>query len=227
MEKLALHPNAFIRPSPSGGTLGGVAQRTREASLLCEAAGFDIIIIETVGVGQSEAAVRSMVDCFLLLTVTGTGDELQAIKRGVMELADVLIVNKADGDNRLRAERLASDLRRALHYLPQATPGWNTSVHPVSSLSGDGMNELWATITRFRDTMTASGQFESRRKSQIKDWFYSLLRERALESVLTHSAVSSELPSIEKDVSQGTLDVGAAVDEVMNHFLKAMRQHPS
>ncbi len=159
MELLSRNKNAFIRPSPSGGVLGGVARKSRETMIVCEAAGFDVIIVETVGVGQSEITVRSMVDLFLLLQIAGAGDELQGIKKGVMERSDLIVVNKADGDNLLRANAARADYERILHYLQPSTEGWKTQALTCSAYTGDGIGELWGVIEEFRTATTASGAF--------------------------------------------------------------------
>jgi LAO/AO transport system kinase len=164
MENLAKQPNAFIRPSPSGGTLGGLTRKSRETLLLCEAAGYDVILVETVGVGQSETTVRSMVDFFLLIVITGAGDELQGMKKGVMELADAVLVNKADGGNELKAQGTRVEYDRILHYLRPATEGWVTHAHTCSSTTGKGINEIWGVIMKFMETVKESGIFAERRK---------------------------------------------------------------
>ncbi|MEF3275531.1 MAG: methylmalonyl Co-A mutase-associated GTPase MeaB [Chloroflexus sp.] len=215
MEQLARHPNAYIRPSPSGGSLGGVARKTRETLLLCEAAGFDIVLIETVGVGQSETAVRGMVDFFLLLMLAGAGDELQGIKKGVIELADALVITKADGDNKARALAAQAEYRHALRYLAPATPGWKPPVRTCSALTGDGIAEVWHEIERFRTTTTASGVFTARRREQARDWLYSLIDEQLRTLFFAHPAVRARLPAIEQEVVAGNLPVVSAVQQLL------------
>ena len=205
MEKLSQDKNAFIRPSPSGGTLGGVTRKTRETILLCEAAGYDVILVETVGVGQSEIAVRSMVDFFLLLMLTGAGDELQGIKRGIMELADALVVNKADNANKEPAQSLAQDFNKFLHYLQPATKGWTTKAVACSSVTNEGVPEVWQMIGEFQSAMKESGSFESRRKTQAKDWMYAMVEEQLLSDFRSHEGVKSILPEIEQAVLSGDL----------------------
>ncbi|MDR3076993.1 MAG: methylmalonyl Co-A mutase-associated GTPase MeaB, partial [Synergistaceae bacterium] len=177
MENLSRHKNAFIRPSPSGGTLGGLTRKSRETMLMCEAAGYDVILVETVGVGQSEAAVRSMVDFFLLMVLTGAGDELQGIKKGVMELADAIIVNKADGGNVVKADATRAEYDRILHYLRPATEGWETKAHKCSAATGDGIDEIWELIGRFMETVKRSGVFGERRRQQVLSWVYTMVED--------------------------------------------------
>ena len=215
MERLASHPNSFIRPSPSGGTLGGVAKRTRESMLLCEAAGFDLILVETVGVGQSEVMVRSMVDLFLLLTITGAGDELQSIKKGVMELAEIVAINKADGANLPRAKSTRVELQRILKFLTPATPGWDTKVVTVSSLEGTGLDLLWEDVEQFIRSSKERGLFASRREQQLADWLHTLLREELTERFFKDPKVAELLPTLETRVLSGELDVGTAVSMLL------------
>ncbi|WP_322821259.1 methylmalonyl Co-A mutase-associated GTPase MeaB [Chloroflexus sp.] len=214
MERLARHPNAYIRPSPSGGSLGGVARKSRETLLLCEAAGFDIVLVETVGVGQSETAVRGMVDFFLLLMLAGAGDELQGIKKGVIELADALVITKADGDNRARAMAAQAEYRHALRYLTPATPGWKPPVRTCSALTGDGIAEIWQEIERFRTELTASGVFTARRREQARDWLYTLIDEQLRTLFFAHPAVRNRLPTLEQAVVEGTMPVVSAVQQL-------------
>lgn len=218
MEKLARDPNAFIRPSPSGGTLGGVTRKTRETILLCEAAGYDTILIETVGVGQSEITVRSMVDFFLLLLITGGGDELQGFKRGVIEIADALVVNKADGDNKNRAESLMHDYQQVLHYLMPATVGWRTPVRTCSSLTGDGIAGIWEVIENFRRNTTESGVFADRRKHQVRDWLHAMIDEQLRSRFHHHPGVNDILPGIEKAVMDGDLPATTAARLLLDKF---------
>jgi LAO/AO transport system kinase len=205
METLGRRREAFIRPSPTEGALGGVARKSRETVLVCEAAGFDVVLVETVGVGQSEVTVRSMVDFFLLVLIAGAGDELQGMKRGVMELADAVAVNKADGDNRVKALAFRLELQRVLHYLQPATPGWVTEARSCSALSGEGVPELWASIEDFHQQTVATGIFERRRRSQTVAWVHSLAREHLERSFVAHPAVREALDEVERAVAAGEL----------------------
>lgn len=218
MERLAGHPNAYIRPSPTGGSLGGVTRKSRETMLVCEAAGFDVILVETVGVGQSEIAVRGMVDFFLLLMLAGAGDELQGIKKGIIELADALLINKADGANRPHATAAQADYNRALHYLAPATPGWRTRAHTCSALTGDGIAEIWSEIERFRAVTEESGVFAERRRSQARDWVYSLVEDYLHTRFFTHPGVQAQLPAVEAAVTAGELPVTTAVQTLVRTF---------
>jgi len=218
MDALSRKKHAFIRPSPSGGTLGGVARKSQETMLVCEAAGFDVVLIETVGVGQSEVTVRSMVDFFLLLVLTGAGDELQGIKRGVMELADALVINKADGDNRLRAQSTKAEYDRILHYLQPATEGWITRAFTCSSLTGEGVEEIWAVIEDFREKTVKSGVFYDRRRAQILDWVYTMVWEHLRIRFLNHPGVAAITPKVEQDVLNGKLSATMAVRELIDTF---------
>jgi LAO/AO transport system kinase len=218
MEKLSRHKESFIRPSPSGGALGGVARKTRETILLCEAAGFDIILVETIGVGQSEITVRSMVDFFLLLQIAGAGDELQGIKKGVMELADVIVVNKADGDNVIRAEATRADLEQALHYMQPATSGWNTKVLTCSSLTKNGIPEIWNVIDKFRKQMKNNGSFKGRRRLQIAQWLHSLINEQLKLSFYSNPQIQKILPEIEKQVLNREMATTTAVRRLLEAF---------
>ena len=177
MEKLSRDKRAYIRPSPSGGVLGGVARKTRETMIVCEAAGFDVLLVETVGVGQSEITVRSMVDMFLLVQIAGAGDELQGIKKGVMERCDLILVNKADGDNKLRAEAARADYERIIHFLQPSTEGWKTRALACSAYTGDNVPEVWKAIEEFRQTTEASGVLMRRRQQQNIDWVHNLVSE--------------------------------------------------
>lgn len=194
MEKLAVNDRAFIRPSPSGGTLGGVAGKTRETMLVCEAAGYDVIIIETVGVGQSETTVASMVDFFLVLMIAGGGDELQGIKKGVLEVAEAIVINKADGDNIARAELARKEYETALHLLMPYSPNWTVPVLTCSALQMVGVDTVWQTVEQHRKTLTASGELEKKRKSQAQDWFRFLLDDGLRNWFYSDSAVKEEIP---------------------------------
>ncbi len=218
MEKLSQDANCFIRPSPSGGSLGGVARKTRETMLVCEAAGFDVILIETVGVGQSEVTVRSMVDFFLLLMLSGAGDELQGIKKGIMEIANALVINKADGDNKLPAERARTEYERALHYLQPATRGWTTHAYTCSSLTGDGINKIWETIKTFEHITRESGVFQSFRKKQTVKWVHDMINEHLTSLFFKHPEVTAQLPDIETAVSEGSMPAVTAVRKLLQIF---------
>lgn len=215
MDYLSREPAAFIRPSPTGGMLGGVARKTRESILVCEAAGFDVVIVETVGTGQSEITVRSMVDFFILVLVPGAGDELQGIKKGVVELADIVLINKADGDNRVRANAARAEYNRALHYLAPATPGWETRAYAVSAMTGEGLDELWAQIQAFREAGQASGSWEERRRTQARDWLHTLVREQLEATFYRRQAVREALPAIEAAVMSGDLPPTAAARRLL------------
>lgn len=218
MEALARHPNAYIRPSPTGGSLGGVTRKSRETMLICEAAGFDVILVETVGVGQSETMVRGMVDFFLLLMLAGAGDELQGIKKGIMELADALVITKADGENRLRAMTARADYARALHYLTAATPGWQTPAMICSALTGEGIAELWDDVERFHEVTSASGVFAERRRQQTRDWLHALIEDYLRSRFFNHPAVRAHLPAVEAAVVAGTLPVTAGAQALAQAF---------
>ncbi|EMT47228.1 MULTISPECIES: methylmalonyl Co-A mutase-associated GTPase MeaB [Anoxybacillus] len=218
MENLARHPRAFIRPSPSGGTLGGVHRKTRETMLLCEAAGYDIIIVETVGVGQSEVAVRGMVDFFLLLALTGAGDELQGMKKGMMELVDAIVINKADGDNKAKAELAKEEYNQILHYLRHATKGWETKAYTCSSLYGEGIEQIWEAIEQFVRTTKQSGVFAERRKEQMKDWLHTMIKDYLHIRFFHHPAVQQQLPNIEQEVMEGKQPVTMAAQQLIRLY---------
>jgi LAO/AO transport system kinase len=214
MAKLAIDPNAFVRPSPSSGTLGGVAAKTRETMLLCEAAGYDVILVETVGIGQSETAVADMSDFFLALMLPGAGDELQGIKKGVVELADMIAVNKADGDNVGRARSAAAEYRAALHILTPRSPNWTPSVITYSGLTGDGVADLWAQVLAHHDRLGRIGEIaETRRKQQVK-WLWSMLEERIFAKLRTDAGLRAKLPQLEAAVAAGMLSPTLAVEEI-------------
>ncbi|WP_334142053.1 methylmalonyl Co-A mutase-associated GTPase MeaB [Rhabdothermincola sp.] len=218
MGELARQPRAFIRPTPGGGQLGGVARRTREAILLCEASGFDVVIVETIGVGQSEVAVGEMVDLFLLLVAPGGGDELQGIKRGIMELADLVVVNKADGDLAAAAGRTAADYTNAVHLLRPKWRAWQTRVLTCSALTGAGLAEVWEAILAFRDALTASGELAELRAAQAKAWMWAEVRDSLLERFESAASVRSMLPSLEDRVARGEITPSAAAVELLQAF---------
>ena len=218
MEQLSRQPNAFIRPSPSCGTLGGVARKSRETMLLCEAAGFDVILVETVGVGQSEVTVRSMVDFFLLVVLTGAGDELQGMKKGVMELADAILVHKADGDNRGRAGVAKGDYDRMLHYLRPATEGWETKAYTASSRTGAGIGDIWSVVLDFQEKTSKSGVFSKRRQEQALSWMYALVEEHLRELFFQHPKVKEQRGPMEQLVRQGTLSPTLAARRLIERY---------
>src|SRR5690349_4464806 len=214
MARLAADDNAFIRPSPSAGTLGGVAAKTRESMLLCEAAGFDVILVETVGIGQSETAVADMTDFFLALMLPGAGDELQGLKKGIVELADMIAVNKADGDNVARAKAAAAEYRAALHILTPRSPNWVPPIVTYSALTGDGIAALWQQVLDHREKLTASGELAARRGEQQVKWMWSMLEERLFAPLRSDRALKAALPRIEAEVAAGRLAANAAVEEI-------------
>lgn len=218
MEELAREKNAFIRPSPSGDTLGGVARKTRETMLLCEAAGYDVIIVETVGVGQSEITVASMVDFFLLLQLPNAGDELQGIKKGVMEIADAILVNKAEGDNRPKAELARQQYENALHLLKPKSTHWVVPALLCSALHNEGIEEVWQKITEFAQTMQAHGEFEGKRRLQAHDWMWTLVQEDLKDLFMRDKNVAAMLDQVQAGVTQGTTSPGAAARRLIQAF---------
>jgi LAO/AO transport system kinase len=221
MEKLAVNDRAFIRPSPSGGTLGGVARKTRETMLACEAAGFDVVIIETVGVGQSETTVASMVDFFLVLMIAGAGDELQGIKKGVLEVADAIVINKADGDNVMRAEMAQKEYHAALHLLMPVSSTWSTPVLTCSALELTGIDQVWKTINEHRTALSASGEFSQKRKKQALDWMNYLLDEGLRGWFYDNPEVKSSLPLLKKEVEQELLSPTVAAASLLAYLRKS------
>lgn len=217
MERLAASRQAFIRPSPAGDALGGVARKTREAMLLCEAAGYDVVIIETVGVGQSETVVAGMVDFFLALLIPGGGDELQGIKKGLIELADAIVINKADIDPVL-AKKSAQSYRSALHILQAASPNWTAPVLTASALANDGVADIWRQIERHTEVMSASGERQARRADQNARWMWSQIDDRLKSAFLNHKVVSSLKAELEAEVRAGRLPPGAAAEKLLKAF---------
>jgi len=215
MERLSADSRAFIRPSPSGGTLGGVARKTRETMLVCEAAGYDVIIVETVGVGQSEITVSSMVDFFLVLMLAGAGDELQGIKKGVIELADAIAINKADGDNIEKAGRAQKDYETALHLLRPASPNWSPPVLTCSARELTGIEEIWAVVLKHRDIMASSCELDQNRRSQSLSWMWSLVEEGLKDRFHHHSEVQLHLPQLSRQVENGMLSPTAAACQLL------------
>ena len=215
MEKLAVEGRAFIRPSPSGGTLGGVARKTRETMIVCEAAGYDVMIVETVGVGQSETAVASMVDFFLVLMISGAGDELQGIKKGVLEMADAVVVNKADGDNLEKAELARKQYANALHFLAPATPTWTPPVMTCSALEMTGIDIIWQTVLNFREKMMGTGELEDKRRKQSLDWMWTLVEEGLKLRFYNNAEIAKLLPEITHAVKDGRTSPTAAASELL------------
>lgn len=218
MELLSRNPHAFIRPSPAGKTLGGVTRRTRETLLLCEAAGFDVVIVETVGVGQSETVVAEMTDMFLLLLLPGGGDELQGIKRGIMELADLILVNKADGDQRPAANRTVADYRMALHFLHARSHHWQPKVLPCSALREEGVSDVWGIVEEYWQALSAAGEIESRRAAQSCAWMWSETADTLLADLRSSDAVKKQVSQLEADVTAGLLPPTIAAKKLMDAF---------
>ena len=215
MERLAREPGAFIRPSPSQTHLGGVARRSREVVALCEAAGFDVVIVETVGTGQSETAVAGMVDIFIAVMAPGAGDELQGIKKGIVEMADVICVNKADGDMADKARRAAADYTSALNILAPASANWRTRVLTASALTGAGLAKLWQTVVDHREALEAAGELRAKRQEQLVDWLHALLEERIMQAFRENVALAEELGRLEAQVRAGKTTPVLAVERLM------------
>lgn len=218
MEELSGRPEAYIRPSPSGGTLGGVARKTRETIILCEAAGFDTIFVETVGVGQSETAVHSMVDFFLLIMLAGAGDELQGIKRGIMEMADAIVINKADGTNIQKVKRAQAEFSNALHLFPPSPSGWTPLVKTCSSLYNDGITEIWEMVLAYRTFANAKGYLQTRRQEQSRYWMYETIREVIYNQVFNDPEMQLELERHEKAILEGRLTSFMAAASILNKY---------
>jgi LAO/AO transport system kinase len=216
MARLAVHPDAYIRPSPTSGTLGGVARATRETIVLLEAAGFDVILVETVGVGQSEVTVADMVDTFVFLTLARTGDQLQGIKKGILELADVVVVNKADGAHALEAKAAARELTGALRLIYPHETLWRPPVLTMSALTGEGLSQLWETVQKHSDTLKQAGEFEARRSAQQVNWTWSMVRDAVLDRVLSHPAVRRSRADVERRVLDGELTPALAAQEILD-----------
>jgi len=214
MAQLAVDPHAFVRPSPSSGTLGGVAAKTRETMLVCEAAGYDVVMVETVGIGQSETAVADMTDFFLVLMLPGAGDELQGLKKGIVELADMIAVNKADGDNIERARRAAADYRAALNILTPQSSTWSPPVITYSALTKNGIDELWAQVLAHKKKMTGSGELETRRREQQVKWMWTMLEERLTARLRSDASVRAKLRQAETQVAAGKLAPTLAVEQI-------------
>jgi LAO/AO transport system kinase len=223
MEKLAADERAFIRPSPSGGSLGGITRRTRETMLLCEAAGFKNVLVETVGVGQSETAVSAMVDFFLLLMLSGAGDELQGIKRGIMEMSDLIAINKADGNNRVKAEAAARQFSNALHLFPPSPTGWSPRVVTCSAQAREGIAELWQTVLEQNSWMRQTGRFEPYRRQQLKEWLDELIQQALGDRFRQHPAVRRKLPEYEAQVLDGRLSAFRAAERLVELYTGGKR----
>ena len=218
MENLSKEKDCFIRPSPSGGTLGGVTRKSRETITVCEAAGFDIILIETVGVGQSEVTVRSMVDFFLLVLIAGGGDELQGIKRGIMELTDAILINKADGDNEKKANIARSDYNNALHYLQPATKGWTAQAFTGSALTGKGIPELWEVIKKFEKLVKESGVFEQRRKDQTIEWVFRMIEDTLRDEFYNNEKVQKAIALMKEEILKDKITPTLAAEKLLGIF---------
>jgi LAO/AO transport system kinase len=216
MARLAVHPDAYVRPSPTSGTLGGVAKATRETVVLLEAAGFDVILIETVGVGQSEVAVANMVDTFVLLTLARAGDQLQGIKKGVLELADIVVVNKADGEYLPEARKAARELSSAIRLIYPRETLWRPPVLTMSATEGTGLSELWDTIERHRQVLADAGEFDERRRAQQVDWTWQLVRDTVLDRVLSNPDVRKIRADVERQVKAGELTPALAAQQILD-----------
>ncbi|MBA0046909.1 methylmalonyl Co-A mutase-associated GTPase MeaB [Mycobacteroides sp. LB1] len=216
MGRLSVHPDAYIRPSPTSGTLGGVAKATRETVVLLEAAGFDVILIETVGVGQSEVTVANMVDTFVFLTLARTGDQLQGIKKGVLELADIVVVNKADGAHTIEAQKAARELSGALRLIYPHDTFWRPPVLTMSALENAGVSEMWDTVLRHRDVLAEAGEFEAKRRRQQVDWMWAMVRHAVLDRVLNAPGVKTMRADIEQQVRDGTLTPVLAAERILS-----------
>lgn len=223
MEDLAVDPNAFIRPSPSAGSLGGVARKTRESMILCEAAGYNVLFVETVGVGQSETAVHSMVDFFLLLMLAGAGDELQGIKRGIMEMADAIIINKADGDNVQKAKLAKAEYQNALHLFPLPPSGWSPVVETCSSFSKDGIEEVWNVITSYMGFTTDNGYFIQKRREQTQQIMEEYIRQQLTNDFYRSDNVKMMLPKYGKKVKEGKISAYWAAQVLLDNYFSEIR----
>ncbi len=218
MEQLSVHPDAFVRPSPTDRHLGGVARKTREAMLLCEAAGFDVVLVESVGVGQSEIVLAGMVDCFVALMLPNAGDELQGIKKGLLEWVDIVAINKADGDNAILAQRSRKEYVSALHYVPHRHQTWTPKTLCISGLQGEGLPELWRLIVEHRKNLDATGELQQMRQQQRLDWMQSLLREQLWERFMRNETIRSNLERTQQSVINGTMAVRDGVHQLLETF---------
>lgn len=218
MEHLSRHPHAYVRPSPSSGTLGGVTRKSRETLLICEAAGYDVIIVETVGVGQSEITVRSMVDFFLVIMLTGAGDELQGMKKGVMELADAIFINKADGENKQAALNAKMEYNRLLHFLQPITEGWETKAFTVSALTDEGVSHIWKVIQEYKQVTSRTGFFGKRRKEQMIDWFHSMIETQLKARFYGNPSMKKNISKMEGLLLNGHTSPTLAVQQLFNIY---------
>lgn len=218
MEKLAAHESTFIRPSPAGDTLGGVAAKTREAMLVCEAAGYDVILVETVGVGQSETKVSTMVDFFLVLLIAGAGDELQGIKKGILEIADAIAINKADNDNIEKANKAKKIYEMALHLLIPSASSWNPPVLTCSSILENGTENVWKTVIAHNKLMKETGEFDHKRKEQAVEWMWNLVDDGLKKKFMETNIIKKEIPNVSKKVKQGLISPSAAAEELLSYF---------
>lgn len=218
MTRLARDPNAFVRPSPASGSLGGVARKTRETMLVCEAAGFDVVLVETVGVGQSETSVAAMVDFFLVLMLANAGDELQGIKRGIMELADMIAINKAEQSNAASVREARREYMAALRLMRGTHPGWKPPVLTVSGLHNRGLDELWAKVIEHRQLLESSGQLAQQRIAQTRRWMWQMVEERVLRALREHPKVAERAPDIEREVADGTLTATLGAEAILDAF---------
>ncbi|MGC8802422.1 MAG: methylmalonyl Co-A mutase-associated GTPase MeaB [Bacteroidales bacterium] len=223
MENLSSHPHAFIRPSPSAGSLGGVARKTRETIYLCEAAGYDVVFVETVGVGQSETSVHSMVDFFLLLALAGAGDELQGIKRGIMEMADAIVITKTDGDNVARALKAKAELQNVLHFFPPNPSGWQPRVLTCSAHQQQGIDEIWQMLQNFKQQVQANGFFEVNRRQQAKFWIHQTLQEMLNQSLYQHHDMIQLINKLEKEVLTGTITSFEAAQRLFDQYSELIK----
>ena len=223
MEKLSVHPDSFIRPSPTAGSLGGVARKTRESIILCEAAGFDKIFVETVGVGQSETACHSMVDFFLLIQLAGTGDELQGIKRGIMEISDGIVINKCDGSNVEKSELAATNFRNALHFFPKSDSGWQPKVLCYSGFYGIGIKEIWDMVYEYMDFVKANGYFHYRRNEQSKYWMYETINETLRSSFYNDADIKAALQTEEQAVLSGQVTSFKAAGNLLSQYFEKLK----
>lgn len=224
MERLSRDVHAFIRPSPSGGTLGGVSRKTRETILLCEAAGYDVILVETVGVGQSEYVVRSMVDFFLLILLTGAGDELQAMKKGIMELPDLVVIHKADGDNVEKAEKVKEEMNMMLHVLRSYTEGWETKAVTASSIKETGIDSIWNVIQTFIQTTNNNGVFQKRRKTQQLEWLHAMIKEHIERHFYNDPEVKELVPKLETEIIQGKRAVSSSALQLVGLYYEKLKR---
>ncbi|NVK19903.1 MAG: methylmalonyl Co-A mutase-associated GTPase MeaB [Methylocystaceae bacterium] len=218
MNNLAIQENAFIRPSPSSGTLGGVTKMTRETMIVCEAAGFDVVLVETVGVGQSETVVADMVDFFLVLMLPGAGDELQGIKKGVLELADMIAVNKSDGPNEKKAKMAARDYKNALHIMKPQSPNWNPPVICVSGLANMNLDDMWAKIEDHREKLSATDELKNKRTEQQYRWMWAMVEDRLMEALKSHPDVTTQIDAIHDAIGNDTLTATVGAQRILNAF---------